>query len=86
MQAITTKFHGPTNIRGSRISATAEAGRITLSWDSAKNPEANHLAAAVAFAQKFGCKGRIVGGDLPRANPAHMAFVFVNDLSPSAEV
>ena len=37
MQAIVTKYHGATNFKGSRISATAEAGRIYLSWDDSLN-------------------------------------------------
>lgn len=86
MQAIVTKFHGPTNLKGSRVSATADAGRIVLEWDPALNPDGNHLAAAVAFAKKFGWKGRIVGGSLPRSNSSHMAFVFVNEFAPTTEV
>lgn len=30
MQAIETRYHGPTNTRGARVSARCEAGRITL--------------------------------------------------------
>lgn len=54
--AIQTKFLGPTNFRGSRIKATLMSGNqgpndpklksVTLSWDYAKNPDHNHLAAA----------------------------------------
>lgn len=54
MQAIQTKFMGPTNTRGSRIKATAAAGSITLGWDHALNSEQNHVAAARALCQKFG--------------------------------
>lgn len=86
MQAITTKFHPCTNLRPSRVSATAEAGRVTLSWDHGLNVDQNHLAAAVALCRKFGWKGEIVGGHLPKGNPAHMAFVFTGNLSPKAEV
>lgn len=86
MQAITTKFHGPGNVRGSRVSATAEAGRISLEWDHRLNPDENHKAAAVAFARKFGWKGTLVGGHLPKSNSSHMAWVFTSDLSPRAEV
>jgi hypothetical protein len=53
MQAISTKFIGPTNHRGSRIKATADAGSVTLSWDYALGTSANHRAAAIALANKF---------------------------------
>jgi hypothetical protein len=43
MQAITTKFICPTNFKGSRISAQADAGRIILSCDDALNMEENHI-------------------------------------------
>jgi hypothetical protein len=40
-QAIVTKFLGPTDHRGSRIKATAEAGSITVSWDHGLGVEEN---------------------------------------------
>lgn len=69
-QAIVTKYHGPTNTRGSRISATAEAGRIMLSWDYALNGSDNHKAAAQALVDKMGWTVEagypsLVGGALP---------------------
>ena len=77
-QAIVTKFHGPTNTRGSRISATAEAGRIMLSWDHTLNGSDNHVAAARALADKMGWTvaagyPALVGGAL-RGNAGY-AFV-----------
>ena len=35
MQAIETRYLGPTNTRGSRIKATAAAGSITIHYDDA---------------------------------------------------
>lgn len=65
-QAITTKFAGPTNSRGSRVIATAEAGRVTLDWDHALDVPDNHYAAAYALACKFGwlpdAGTRLIGG------------------------
>jgi hypothetical protein len=84
MQVISTKFIGPTNHRGSRVAATAQAGRVVLDWDHALNPERNHAAAARALADKFGWEGRLIGGDLPSANSAHMAFVFDNAFAVEA--
>ena len=69
-QAIVTKYHGPTNTRGSRISAKAEAGRISVSYDHALNASENHRAAAQALADKMGWTiaafyPSLVGGALP---------------------
>ena len=50
MQAIQTKFHGPTNTKGSRIIATAWAGRITLPYRHALNAVENHREAALTLA------------------------------------
>ena len=54
LQAITTKYLAPTNSRGARIKATAEAGSVTVPYDHALNAFDNHHAAAVALANKFG--------------------------------
>lgn len=54
MQAITTKFVKPTDFKGSRIKATAEAGSVTIGWDHALNSEGNHIAAAKALCVKLG--------------------------------
>ena len=83
MQAITTKYHGPTNTKPGRVSATAEAGRVIFSWNHALNTDDNHAAAARALRDKFGWKGRMVGGHLPQSNSAHMCFVFDDALSVS---
>lgn len=53
-QAIETKYLGPTNSRGARVKATAQAGSVTLSWDNSLNADENHGRAAVALADKFG--------------------------------
>jgi hypothetical protein len=70
MQAIVTKYHGPTNYKGSRISARAEAGRIIVHYDHALNIGENHAAAAQALADRLGWttdKGypALAGGGLP---------------------
>jgi hypothetical protein len=46
LQAITTKYLGPTNTRGARIKATATAGSVTIPWDHALDACANHYAVA----------------------------------------
>lgn len=65
MQAIVTKYFGPTNVRGSRVKAKAEAGSITLHWDDALDVEDNHHRAAKALAEKLGWGGRWFCGGLP---------------------
>lgn len=64
-QAIVTKYHGPTNTRGSRISATADAGRITVPYHYGMSQEANHRAAAEALTVKLEWEGELVGGSMP---------------------
>jgi hypothetical protein len=64
-QAIATRYHGPTNARGARVSATAQAGRIYVSWDYALGMDENHDAAARAFVAKWGWDGRWIGGGSP---------------------
>ncbi|MDL5595979.1 hypothetical protein QS468_24895 [Bacillus subtilis] len=54
MQAIQTKYLGPTETRGSRISAKCAAGSVTLGYDHALDLESNHVAAAMALCAKLG--------------------------------
>jgi len=54
-QAIETKYHGPTNSRGSRVSVVTGSGiRRSYGWDDGLNPEDNHVAAAVKLAKELG--------------------------------
>ena len=64
-QAITTRYLGPTNVRGSRVTARAAVGRVILNWDHALNSDENHAAAAKALADKFQWGGDWYGGGLP---------------------
>jgi hypothetical protein len=65
MQAIYTRYLGPSDTRGTRVKAFADAGSITLSWDHRLNPEGNHKAAAEALANKLGWHGKWFGGSIP---------------------
>ena len=80
MQAIVTKYLGPTNFRGSRVKATCAAGSLTLSWDDALDVDGNHDAAALALATKLGWRGdrygKMAGGGLPKGDGS--VYVFVN--------
>lgn len=53
MQAIQTKFFGPTNTRGSRIKASCWITSVTVSYDYALNAEENHIAAIEALVSKL---------------------------------
>lgn len=58
MQAITTKYHCPTNSRGSRIVAKCAAGSVQFSYDYSLSLEENHIAAAQALVQKLSWSAR----------------------------
>lgn len=75
MQAITTKYLGPTNHRGSRVKATCEAGSVIVGWDHALDSQGNHDAACRAMALKMGWHGHWLGGGLP--STAGNAYVCV---------
>lgn len=54
MIAIFTRYHGPTNYRGSRYSArTADGRRVTLSADYSRDADDNHASAAAALVRKL---------------------------------
>jgi hypothetical protein len=74
MQAIMTKYLGPTNVRGARIKASCQAKSIILSWDHSLNDSDNHTAAAKALATKMGWNyGPWYGGGAPDGK--HDCFV-----------
>jgi len=64
MQAVTTKYLGPTNTRGSRVKATCQAGSVTIGWDDALNSDQNHNAAALTLIEKWGWCGKWLEGQL----------------------
>ena len=76
MQTIITKYHGPTDRKVSRVSATSESGeRVMLSWDYALNNDENHKAAARALCDKLGWHGTFQGGNIKKQG---MAFCFID--------
>lgn len=91
MKAITTKFHGPTNTRGSRYSASDGNGnRVSIPADDGLNHEGNHDAAAVALCHKMKwTRFNLVRGGLARGNvyvfDAAYEHVAVNDLAPVSD-
>jgi hypothetical protein len=74
-QAIETKFLGPTNSRGSRVKAYAQAGSVTVSWDHALDAFENHKAAALALAAKYAWDCTWIGGG--KADDTGYVFVAV---------
>ena len=73
-----TKYHGPGNVRGSRVSASDEDGnRVTLSWDDSLDSEGNHDAAAIALCRKMKWSGPLMRGGLRNAN----VYTFDNELN-----
>ncbi len=62
MQAIETEYKGPTNTRGARIIARAQAGLMNVPWNYALSVEENHDAAMRAFVVKWGWHGSWVRG------------------------
>ena len=74
MKAIVTKYHGPTDCKGARISADdGDGNRVYLPYPYKLSGEAVHRAAADALCKKMGWKGDLVGG----ATRSGYAFVFM---------
>lgn len=57
MQAIETKFLGPTNTKGARIKASAQAGSVTIPFDYGSWVEHAHDQALRALVAKLGWWG-----------------------------
>ena len=75
MKAITTKYHGPTTTRGSRISASdSDGNRVYIPYDYKLTDEEAHRKAAVAFCAKMKWSGAdtMIGG----SNRDGYVFVF----------
>lgn len=55
LQGILTRYHGPTNVKGSRISATTASGvRRVFHLNHALSADQNHSHAAHALANELG--------------------------------
>ena len=76
MQAIVTRYLGPTNHRGARIKATCNACSVTISYPHELNPPEAHRAAAEALMLKMGWHATLYCGGLPNGG---YAFVQVTD-------
>jgi hypothetical protein len=75
MQAIVVKYLGPTNFRGSRYKAVAQAGSLTLGGDMRYGSDENARRAADALIAKLGWRyGEWLEGTLPDGS-----YVYVCD-------
>ena len=73
MQAIRTKFAGPTDHKGSRIIATSYKRRTVYPYDHELDLDANHERAAVLHAAKaWSMPVRLKAGTLPDGSVAHV--------------
>ena len=75
MQAIVTKYHGPTDRKPSRITARCDAGRIVVQWDHRLNVADNHREAVSALATKLGWSGTWILGSLPESFGGYCAVI-----------
>jgi hypothetical protein len=74
VQAITTKYIGPSNTRSGRIKASAAAGSVTIPYPSQHGMERAHATAALALCEKLGWSGTLAQGGMP--SDSGYAFVF----------
>lgn len=71
-QAIQTKFHGPTNTRGSHIGARCAAMRISVPYNHGLDTTGNHRAAALALAARLNWGGSWTTGVLADGSYVHV--------------
>lgn len=62
MQAIRTRYYGPTNTRGSRIVAKCEAGTLSMPYNHALSAYQNHATCAALMLKRFSWGKPYVGG------------------------
>lgn len=81
MQAIVTKFLGPTDFRPSRIKASCAALSRIYPWEDGLDPWENHKWAAERLAKELGWMYKddiLIGGTLPKSSKYFAVFVFAN--------
>ena len=73
-KAIITRYHGCTNTKPSKISASdGGKNRVFVSYDHELDADKNHAIAAQALCLKMRWRGELVGGGLPNGD---MVWVF----------
>ena len=73
MIAITVKYLGPTNTKGTRLKAFANGNSITISKDYALSDKALALSAAQALCKKMNWPGHLIHGGTQETD----VFVFL---------
>jgi hypothetical protein len=63
MQAIRTRYHSPTNTRGTRITASCESGSLTLPRDYSLNIDQDYARVAQRLVERLGWTGVYFGGE-----------------------
>lgn len=75
MKAIITKYHGPTNCKGSRITASDSGGnKVTIGYPYELSGEEVYRAAAVKLCEKMKWDTNLLGGSTKDG----YVFVFAN--------
>jgi hypothetical protein len=65
MKAILTKYHGPTNTKGSRISARdSDNNKVFIPYPHELSGEAVFKKAALALCKKMNWQTKLIGGGL----------------------
>jgi hypothetical protein len=82
MKTIMTKYHGPTNTRGSRISASDGDTTVSIPYPHELSGNAVHIAALRAFCEKLNWTGTLIGG----YTKTGMVFIFQSVLGYAAPV
>ena len=80
LQAITTRYLGPTNTKPGRLVAQAEAMRSVVPWDHSLNVNDNHKAAAEKLAHLMGWMddgAQLHGGGLSHVKASINVWVLV---------
>ena len=76
MQAILTKYLGPTNNKGSRIKASCDAGSINIPYPYEFDIADAHKFAARQLTEKLKwkseCYGELITGQLPCGDYCHV--------------
>jgi hypothetical protein len=82
MKAIFTKYHGPTNCKGERISASDQDGnKVFIPYPNQFCGEAAYAEAAKALCAKMGWSGSMAAGGLKDG----YVFVWTEPVSPRGE-
>lgn len=76
MQAIQTKYIGPTNTKGSRIKAECQAKSIIVEWDYSLDIDENHTIAAKKLCELLEWDCSMCSGQLKDGSFAHVLYNF----------